>query len=144
MTAKVSFRRSQLCLHSSVFLCSEYSFQNPSLAFVFLSVWINETALSQGLSRTLTWSFCYRYKLNNLPLNDNLQRVLLMFLAFLPQEEVFLVTGGFTRVCQVQMKYRAVTLKEIEFHNSIRHLSCVHCVKQFLWSLHPESDKTKC
>lgn len=38
-----------------------------------------------------------------------------MLLAFLPQEEHLLVTGGFTRMCQVQMKYRAVTLKEIEY-----------------------------
>lgn len=30
MIAKVSFRRSKLGLYSSVFLCSEYSFQNPS------------------------------------------------------------------------------------------------------------------
>lgn len=57
------------------------------------------------------------YKLNNLPLplNDNLQRVLFMLLAFLPQEEHLLVAGGFPRMCHVQMKYRAVTFKELEY-----------------------------
>lgn len=76
------------------------------------------------------------YKLNNLPLplsaSKTQQRVLLMLFIFLPQEELLLVVAGFNRMCQVWMKYGAVTPNEIEFCSSIRHLGFIYFVKQFL------------
>lgn len=55
-----------------------------------------------------------------------------MLLIFLPQEELLLVVGGFNRMCQVQMKCRAVIPNEIEFYNRFRYLGFTHFVKQFL------------
>lgn len=55
-----------------------------------------------------------------------------MLLKFLLQEELLLVAGGFNRTCQVQMQDGAATCNEIEFYSSIRHVSFIHFVKQFL------------